>query len=85
MLEGAAVYGLLNEPEPVAAADLDGRITLAEFMVVTDRRFDELDVKHLGYLTLAGLPKTAAQLMMEGGKKRGGQAAVPPSAQGGDR
>jgi hypothetical protein len=67
VLQGAAVFGLLNEPEPVSAADLDlsGRITLAEFLTMADRRFDLLDVKHLGYLTLADLPKTAAQTMAE--------------------
>jgi len=42
VLQGAAVYGLLNEPEPVTATDtkLDGRITLAEFLAAADRRFD---------------------------------------------
>jgi hypothetical protein len=68
VLQGAAVYSLLNEPEPVAATDvnLDGRITLAEFLATADKRFDKLDLKGLGYLTLADLPKTPAQLMGEG-------------------
>ena len=68
VLQGAAVYGLLNEPEPVAAADLNlnGRITLAEFLAAADRRFDKLDTKQLGYLTLDTLPKTPAQLMAAG-------------------
>lgn len=54
---------LINEPEPVTAADLDvdGRVSLAEWMKTTDRRFDQLDDKHLGYLTrdalFARLPK----------------------------
>ncbi len=67
VLQGAAVYGLLNEPEPVAAADLDlsGRITLAEFLTMADRRFDRLDSKHQGYLVLSELPKTVAQSMAE--------------------
>lgn len=44
---------LINEPEPVTAADLDvdGRVSLAEWMKTADRRFDQLDDKHLGYLT----------------------------------
>lgn len=88
VLQGAAVYGLLNEPEPVAAADLslDGRITLDEFMTMTDRRFDQLDAKHLGYLTLADLPKTPAQMMMEGGKEgKDGHGERPSSDHSGDR
>jgi hypothetical protein len=70
VLQGAAVFGLLDEPEPVTAADLDlsGRITLSEFLTITDRRFDLLDTKHLGYLTLADLPKTPAQLLASPGK-----------------
>ncbi len=61
--QGAGVYSLLNEPEPVAAADtaFDGRITLAEFLATADRRFDRLDASHQGYLTLADLPKTPVQ------------------------
>jgi hypothetical protein len=68
VLQGAAVYGLLNEPEPVTATDLnlDGRITLAEFLKAADRRFDKLDAKQLGYLTLDTLPKPPAQLMASG-------------------
>jgi hypothetical protein len=60
---GAAPFELIPDPEPLAAADLamDGHITLAEFMTVADRRFDRLDKKGLGYLTLADLPKTLAQ------------------------
>jgi hypothetical protein len=67
VMQGAAVYGLLDEPEPVSATDLnlDGRITLAEFLVMADRRFDLLDAKHLGYLTLDTLPKTPAQIMSQ--------------------
>ncbi|HUO21546.1 MAG TPA: EF-hand domain-containing protein [Caulobacteraceae bacterium] len=63
-VEGAAAYSLLSISEPVGAADanIDGKITLAEFRAAADRRFDLLDPKHLGYLTLADLPKTPAQL-----------------------
>jgi len=73
VLQGAAVYGLLNEPEPVTATDLnlDGRITLAEFLKSADRRFDKLDTKQLGYLTLDDLPKTPSQLMASGKYKQG--------------
>ncbi len=61
--QGAAVYSLINTPEPVAAADaqFDGRITQAEFAAAADRRFDLLDKTTAGYLTLTGLPKTPLQ------------------------
>lgn len=62
-LEGAAAYSLLAEPEPVTAADadLDGRITKAEFLAAADRRFSRLDRRGDGRLTLDELPKTASQ------------------------
>ena len=65
--DGAAPYELIPDPEPLAAMDLamDGHITLAEFLKVADRRFDRLDKKGLGYLTLADLPKTEAQAIGE--------------------
>jgi EF hand domain-containing protein len=63
VLDGAAPYELIPDPEPVASTDFagDGRITLAEFLRAADERFDRLDAKHTGFLTLAGLPKTVAQ------------------------
>jgi Ca2+-binding EF-hand superfamily protein len=56
-LQGAARYGLLNMPEPVAAADTDFNraITLEEFRLAADRRFQLLDTAHDGKLTLAPL------------------------------
>jgi hypothetical protein len=83
--EGAGLYGLLNEPEPVAAADLsfNSRITLPEFLETNDRRFHALDPKGLGYLTLEGLPKTPAQTVLEKEAKRrrnaeGGRPSAGP-------
>jgi hypothetical protein len=74
-MEGAAPYGLLGEPEPVRAADtnFDGRISLAEFLQAADRRFDRLDTRHDGKLTLDELPMTVQQQMAEQHppKKRG--------------
>ncbi len=63
VLDGAAPYELIPDPEPVASTDFagDGRITLAEFLKAADERFDRLDPKHRGFLLLADLPKTAAQ------------------------
>ncbi len=62
-LAGAAAYGLLAEAEPVRAADADlnGRVTKAEFLAAADRRFKLLDKRHDGKLTLDELPMTASQ------------------------
>jgi hypothetical protein len=51
--EGAARYSLINEPEPIAAADanVDGKVTMAEWMAITDRRFAKLDRAKTGRLT----------------------------------
>jgi hypothetical protein len=70
--QGAAVYSLINQPEPVAAADadFDGKVTLAEFEAAADRHFEILDTKQQGYLTLAGLPKTPIQDAIEKAAKR---------------
>lgn len=61
--EGAAPYSLINEPQPIEGADsdFDQRITRDEFRKAANERFDLLDKKHLGYLTLADLPKTPVQ------------------------
>jgi hypothetical protein len=72
MPQGAAVFGLLSDPQPVAASDSDlsGKITLAEWRAVAARRFDLLDTAHAGYLTLAGLPQTPLQALREPRKGR---------------
>jgi hypothetical protein len=63
--EGAAWFSFLSIPEPVASADrnLDGRITLQEFLEAADGRFDLLDADQKGYLTLDALPKTPVQTL----------------------
>jgi len=70
--QGAAVYSLINQPEPVAAADaaFDGKISLAEFEAAADRHFEILDTKQQGYVTLAGLPKTPIQEAIEKAAKQ---------------
>ncbi|MDB5466525.1 MAG: hypothetical protein JWQ46_1287 [Phenylobacterium sp.] len=75
-MEGAAPYTLLAEPEPVSGSDmdLDGRITLAEFLSSADRRFRRLDTDGDGKLTLATLPHTLQQKMTE---RRRGAASGP--------
>lgn len=67
VMGGAVPYELLPEPEPVSAADtnLNGRIDLADFLAAADRRFNRLDSKGQGYLTLEGLPKTPVQQAAE--------------------
>ena len=56
-LQGAARYGLLNMPEPVAAADadFDRAISLQEFRQAALARFQLLDRAHRGSVTLAQL------------------------------
>lgn len=56
-LQGAARYALLNLPEPVVAADADFNraITLQEFRQAALDRFQLLDKKHEGRLTLQEL------------------------------
>jgi hypothetical protein len=82
---GAGPFALTGEPEPVAAADtnFDGKVSLAEFLAVTQGRFERLDLDHDGRLTRSELPKTAAQRIAEreaakgeggeGGEERGGR------------
>ena len=55
--QGAARYSLLNLPEPVAAADADFNrsITLEEFKQAALDRFQLLDKKHQGRVTLQDL------------------------------
>jgi len=79
--QGAAVYSLINQPEPVAAADtdFDGKITRAEFEAAADRHFDILDTKQQGYLTLAGLPKTPIQSLIEEAAKRRAKGRTEPA------
>lgn len=62
--EGAARYSLINEPEPISAADtdVDGKVTLAEWMAITDRRFAKLDYLKTGKLTHDSLMHPPAKL-----------------------
>jgi hypothetical protein len=67
-LQGAARYGLLNMPEPVAAADTDFNraITLEEFRAAAIARFQLLDRAHQNQLTLAGLEAIRPVLPTDG-------------------
>jgi hypothetical protein len=55
--EGAARYSLINEPQPVSAADEDinGKVTLEEWDHATKRRFKLLDKTGIGKLTRESL------------------------------
>jgi len=54
---GAARFGLLDLPEPVASADANFNrgVSLAEFRDAAGQRFLALDLDHHGYLTLTEL------------------------------
>ena len=67
-LQGAARYGLLNMPEPVAAADTDFNraVTLEEFKAAAIARFQLLDRAHLNQLTLGELEAMRPVLPDEG-------------------
>ena len=65
--QGAARFGLLPLPEPVAAMDteLRGRITRQAVLAAAHARFAQLDTAHRGYLGLSDLPKTWMQTRRE--------------------
>lgn len=65
--QGAAPYSLFPEPEPIMAADLDlnGFITKINFLKLADMHFTTLDGDGIGYLTLAKLPKTPIQRLID--------------------
>ncbi len=62
---GAGRYSFLNVPNPVASADrdFDRAISLREYRAAASERFRDLDKQGRGYLTLADLPKTPAQIV----------------------
>jgi EF hand len=80
MLQGASLYGLIAEPEPVMGADADfnRRITKDEATKAAKTRFALLDLDKDGLLKLEELPKTPAQRMAEGGKGRDKRGGRPP-------
>jgi len=66
MNQGAAFFNFFNDPEPVMSGDrnFDFKITRKEFMDQSDRHFARLDVRNQGYLTLADLPRTPAEIFV---------------------
>jgi Ca2+-binding EF-hand superfamily protein len=75
-LQGGARYGLLNIPEPVAAADtdFDRGISLAEFRQAAVARFALLDASHSGRLTLGQLEALRPLITADGRSKRSKKA-----------
>jgi len=65
--QGAAPYSFFEEPEPLLAADLnlDGIIRKQNFVKIAADHFAALDIDDKGYLTLAKLPKTPFQKLVE--------------------
>ncbi|WP_374648224.1 EF-hand domain-containing protein [Rhizorhabdus sp.] len=62
---GAGRYSFLNIPNPVASADrdFDRAISLREYRAAAAERFRDLDKDRHGYLMLADLPRTPAQIV----------------------
>jgi len=71
-LQGAARYGLLNMPEPVAAADtdFDRGVTLGEFRQAAIGRFALLDRTRSNRVTLAELQAMRPVVTADGRRKR---------------
>jgi EF hand len=76
-LQGAARYGLLNLPEPVAGADadFDRFVSLDEFRRAASYRFQLLDSDRLGKLTLQKL-----EVLLPSRPKEGRRAKRPKNA-----
>lgn len=78
---GAGLYGLINEVQPVMAqdADFDRRIDTREVAATARDRFAILDRDRDGKLILATLPKTPFQTILEApAPKKDGQRRGPP-------
>lgn len=66
--QGAAAFSLINEPHPIrgADADLDFKVSRAEWRAAADRRFAILDPDGDGMVLAADLKRTPAQFVQEG-------------------
>lgn len=71
-LQGASRYALLNMPEPVAAADADlnRAVSRAEFQQAATHRFQLLDGRHQGQVTLPELEARLPKLPKPGKRPR---------------
>jgi Ca2+-binding EF-hand superfamily protein len=77
-LQGGARYGLLNMPEPVAAADTDFNrgISAAEFKQAAVERFQLLDSGHTGRLSLAQLETLRSSVLASGKRSKRDEKAA---------
>jgi hypothetical protein len=77
-LQGAARYGLLNIPEPVAAADtdFDRGVTRAEFGAAAAERFQLLDSARMGRLSLAQLEAQRSTMLAAGKRSKRDEKAT---------
>ena len=84
VLQGASLFGLIAEPEPVMAADgdFDRRITRDEAIKAARTRFALLDTDKDGLLKLAELPKTPIQGGPRPGAGKGGGKGGPMGGRG---
>jgi hypothetical protein len=85
VLQGAALYGLIAEPQPVMASDgnFDRRITRGEAVRAAKTRLALLDTDRDGLLRLAELPKTPSQAGLRPGRAGGGLGPLRARGPGG--
>jgi hypothetical protein len=86
VLQGAALFGLIAEPEPVMASDgnFDRRITKDEAIKAAKTRFALLDTDKDGFLKFEELPKTPAQTgFRPGGQGKGKGGGMGRGRRGG--
>ena len=84
-LQGAARFGLLNDPQPIRSADFnfDHRVTLAEYERKARETFTRLDANHDGVLRVSELPPPPSSTAPRRG---GGRSGGPPGGgRGGGR
>ncbi len=78
-LQGAARFGLLNDPQPIRTADfnLDSRVTLIEYERKARETFVRLDRNHDGVLLVSELPPPPSLAPPRGGRPGGGRGGPP--------
>ena len=76
-LQGAARFGLLNDPQPIRSADfnLDHRVALAEYERKARETFARLDANHDGVLRVSEVPPPPS---LNARRRGGGRPGGPP-------